>query len=200
MNKIPLALIYTRLGLGFAILCSSFFHLPYFSEIAITFFTLGLLTDIFDGIIARKYQLSTSGLRRLDSLVDQLFFLSVATAAYITWPNFFKQHTVSLLVLIGTELLAYAICLLKFRKEIATHTISSKFWTLLLFATLCQLLWTGNSVILFRLCFYAGLLTRLEIIGIILLLRQWAHDVPSLYHAILLRQGKPIIRHKLWNG
>jgi hypothetical protein len=96
--------------------------------------------------------------------------------------------------------LTYLICFLKFKKEVATHSISSKIWTLILFATLIQIMTTCHSTTLFQISFYIGLITRLEIIGIIFILRKWTNDVPSLYHAVLLRQGKSIKRNKLFNG
>jgi CDP-diacylglycerol--glycerol-3-phosphate 3-phosphatidyltransferase len=102
--------------------------------------------------------------------------------------------------LISAEFLAYAICFVKFKKEIATHSILSKGWALLLFATLLQIMITKNSTILFEFCFYVGIITRIEIMVIVLILRTWINDVPGIYQAILLRKGKPIRRNKLLNG
>jgi CDP-diacylglycerol--glycerol-3-phosphate 3-phosphatidyltransferase len=73
-------------------------------------------------------------------------------------------------------------------------------WALILFATILQIMITRNSTALFEICFYAGVITRLEIITIILVLKKWTNDVPGLYQAILIRQGKTITRHKLFNG
>ena len=144
--------------------------------------------------------ISTQNLRRLDSSIDQIFFVSILIATFIQCPNFFYSHKIQLLLLIGIEIVTYAVCFLKFKKEIATHAISSKIWTLILFAVLIQIMATCNSALLFQICFYTGILTRLEIIGIILLLKNWTNDVPSIYHAWLLRQGKTIKRNKLFNG
>jgi phosphatidylglycerophosphate synthase len=83
MTKLPLALIYTRLTIGLTIILLSVKHINNYKFIAISLFTIGLLTDIFDGIIARKLNISTSTLRRLDSTVDQVFFISFALATYI---------------------------------------------------------------------------------------------------------------------
>ncbi len=103
-------------------------------------------------------------------------------------------------ILLGVEALTYTVSFLKFRKEIATHSIGAKIWTLLLFATLVQLLLQCESGILFQCMFWVGLLTRIEIIVIILTLKQWENDVPTFYHALQLRRNKEIKRHKLFNG
>ena len=200
MRQIPKALIYSRLVIGLLILICSVFHIKNYSIIAVTLFTVGLLTDIFDGIIARRLNISTENLRRLDSTIDQLFFVLVATATFINSSQFFYDNKFELLILVSIETLAYLICFMKFKKEIATHSISSKVWTLILFATIIQLMVTKDSSALFQVCFYTGIATRLEIIAIILVLRNWTNDVPGLYQAVLLRQGKTIKRHKLFNG
>ena len=200
MINIPKALIYSRLILGFLILSLSLFHPEHYKIIVVMLFSVGLLTDIFDGIIARHLNISTQKLRRLDSTIDQIFFVTVAIAACILCPQFFKNNYIKLGVLLGCEALTYIICFVKFRKEIATHSISSKIWTLILFATLMQIMLTCNATGLFQICFYVGVITRLEIIGIILILRNWTNDVPSIYQAVLLRQGKPIKRNKIFNG
>lgn len=200
MKYLPKALIYSRLIIGIVILIISYYHIAHYNFIAVTLFTIGLLTDIFDGIIARRMNISTQNLRRLDSTIDLAFFIMVAIATFIECPQFFYDNHIKLIILLGLEALTYLVCFLKFRKEVATHAISSKAWALIVFATLVQIMVSCNSTILFQICFYTGVLTRLEIIGILFLLRKWTNDVPSVYHAMLLRQGKEIKRHKLFNG
>ena len=199
MKNLPIGLIYFRLCSGILILTLCFFDSNYYAAITAILFSLGLLSDIFDGIIARRLCIATQKLRRLDSLVDQVFFTCVTLALFIKWPGFFTHNATKILVLVSAEGIAYLVCWLKFRREVATHAIASKLWALILFATLFQVLLTGNSTVLFTVCFYVGLLTRLEIIGIILLLRRWAHDVSSIYHAYLIRRGQAITRHSLFN-
>ncbi|GAB4093320.1 CDP-alcohol phosphatidyltransferase family protein [Flaviaesturariibacter terrae] len=198
MKRIPLLLVLLRPLLGLTLLLLR--TQPHFGSIALLLLSAGLLSDIFDGIVARRMGVSTTSLRRLDSAADNLFWLLAALTAFLRFPGFFATHALSLLLLLGSEALVYTLSFLRFRKEVATHAIASKLWTLLLFATLLQLLLTGEAPVLYPICFWAGIATRVEIIGIILLLRQWTADVPSLLHALRLRQGKPLRRHKLFNG
>ena len=200
MKKIPLILIYSRLALGLLMLLLSFLKVSNYTTIAIALLTTGLLTDIFDGIIARKLNVSTQKLRRLDSSIDQAFFISVAISTYIQCPEFFNSNALKLILLLASEGLIYLVCFIKFKKEIATHSIGAKIWTLILFATLVQIIIQCQSTVLFELCFWVGILTRFEIIAIILTLKHWTNDVPSIYHAFKLRQGKEIKRNKLFNG
>ncbi len=198
--KIPIALIFSRLIIGLTVIVLSLTQVDNYKAIAIILLTIGLLTDIFDGIIARQLNVSSQKLRRLDSSIDQVFFISFAVATYIQCPDFFKANILKLSILLGFEALTYLICFLKFKKEIATHSIGAKIWTLLLFATIIQIILQCQSILLFNICFWVGLVTRLEIIAIILTLKKWTNDVPTFYHAIKLRHNKEIKRNKLFNG
>lgn len=198
--KIPIALIYLRLFLGFIIIVCSYYNINNYAVIAIIILTVGLLSDIFDGIIARKLNVSTQRLRRLDSTIDQIFFICVSIATFIQCPQFFKANTTKLIVLLSSEAFIYIVCFLKFKKEVATHTIGAKFWTLLLFATLVEVIIHCQSTVLFQLCFWVGIITRLEICAIIFTLKNWTNDVPSIYQAFQLKNGKSIKRNKLFNG
>jgi CDP-diacylglycerol--glycerol-3-phosphate 3-phosphatidyltransferase len=200
MKSIPITLIYARLLIGLCILLLSILQIEHYNIIAVVLFTTGLLTDIFDGIIARRLNVSSERLRRMDSSIDQVFFILVAIATYIQCKSFFYNNYIQLAILLGTEALTYVVSFVKFKKEVATHAISSKVWTLILFATLIHIMVDCTAPVLFQWCFYVGMISRLEIVAILLFLRKWTNDVPSVYHAILLRKGKEIKRHKLFNG
>ena len=200
MRNVPIAFIYSRLFIGVFLFSVSFLHWQHFNMLAIVLFTMGLLSDILDGIVARRLGISTQKLRRLDSSVDQIFWCLIAAAAFVQCPDFFYHNYIQLSILLAVEALTYLVSFMKFKKEVATHAISSKIWVLLLFATLVQVMAVCNSSIIFQLCFYVGIITRLEIICILFILKAWANDVPSVYHAIQLRRGKAIKRNKLFNG
>lgn len=200
MKRLPILLIYSRIALGAIIVGLSLLQPVHFRGIIITLIALGLISDILDGIIARRLGISTAKMRRMDSTVDQFFWLAVVASCYIITPDFFKSNLIQILILIGLEAVCYVISFVKFRKEVATHAISSKIWTLTLFATLIQIIALNHSVILFNICLYLGIVTRLEIVSIFLIIKNWTNDVPSVYHAVLIRKGKTIKRHKLFNG
>ncbi len=199
-KQIPIALIYSRLLLAAVILLLSIQQPLHYRLIINILLITGLLTDVFDGIVARKLNISTVKFRRLDSIVDQVFWISALIAAYFICEDFFKTHTVMLFLLLAAEVMTYGVSYIKFKKEVTTHAISSKFWTLTILATLVQIISSCDSSWLFMTCFYIGIVTRLEIIAILLLISKWENDIPSIYHAIRIRQGKAIRRNKLFNG
>lgn len=192
--------MYTRLVLGFVIVFLSYFQVTSYRVIIVSLIVLGLLTDVFDGLIARRLNVSTQKLRRMDSSVDQVFWICSLITSYVICDDFFKANYLKLLIILVVEGITYAVSFIRFQKEVATHAILSKIWTLTIMGTLIQIVITCDSLLLFNICFYIGIISRLEIISILLILKEWTNDVPSLYHAILLRQGKSIKRHKLLNG
>lgn len=200
MNHIPRILIFSRMLAGVLLIALSFTDLPSFKTIAVSLIAYGLLSDIFDGIIARRLGISTVNLRRLDSAIDQVFWISTAFAAYLQCPEFFVGNSTKLFILFAAEGTVYVVSFFKFRKDVATHALASKVWALSVCATLIQVVLTCRAPILFEVCFYLGVATRLEIIGILLILNEWTSDVPSLYHAVMLRRGRVVKRHKWFNG
>ncbi len=200
MKKLPITLIYSRVVIGAGILLLAIFHPVHFQSIIIALIAIGLLTDIFDGIIARQLKISTTKLRRMDSNVDMVFWISIAIASYIINPAFYWRICPQIIILVLLEAACYLFCFIRFKKEVATHAWSAKLWALLLFATLIQIVAGGTPAVIFNICFYVGVLSRLEIIAMLMVIKKWTNDIPTLYHAFKIRKDKPIKRYKLFNG
>ena len=200
MKNIPIALIYSRIFIGFAILLLAFYTPMHSVAYIIGLIITGLLTDIFDGIIARQLKISTTKMCRLDSNIDMVFWICVIAASYVLAPDFYRSNFVELAILVTLEACCYVLSYIRFKKEVATHALSAKAWALLLFATLIQVIATGTSGALFVLCFYWGIISRLEIIAMLIVIKKWTNDIPTIYHAFKIRKGKEIKRLKLFNG
>lgn len=160
---------------------------------------LGLFSDILDGIIARKYEVATAALRRLDSQADMLFWLSIGLATYLIYPDLILDHLTEVRVLLALEFLCYLLSLVKFRKESASHAFLSKMWGLSLLAVFTSMLGFEYAGIPFYVGLILGYIAHLDRLLITLLLPQWTHDVPSAYHAFLIRKGRVIKRHPYFN-
>lgn len=57
---------------------------------------VGLISDIFDGIVARRMGVATTKLRRADTIVDTFFFSAIVIAAWITHPEPFQKYIVGM--------------------------------------------------------------------------------------------------------
>ncbi len=151
---------------------------------------IGLLTDIFDGIIARKVGVSSEKLRRLDSQVDLVFWLSLGLATYFLNTELIKSHWQSIALIFTMEALCYIISILKFGKETCTHAFLSKMWGLSLLIAFTYLIGFQQAGWAFHLTIILGIISHIDVILIILILPKWQYDVPSCYHAWQIRQGK----------
>ena len=161
---------------------------------------LGLLSDIFDGIIARKQNISTEKLRRLDSQVDLIFWIAISIATWIIFPKLIHTNRIGLLSIIVMEAACYIISLVKFGKETCTHAFLSKMWGITLIIAFTTLIGFNHAGIPFKITVCLGLLSQLDVILIILILPKWTHDIPSSYHAYLIRKNIPFKRNKFLNG
>ncbi|MCB0700818.1 MAG: CDP-alcohol phosphatidyltransferase family protein [Chitinophagales bacterium] len=200
MKNIPIILVYSRLVASLIFILIAAYPLQGYKTVLIALLIYGILSDFFDGFIARKIGVSNEKLRRADSTVDQVFWIAVIAGTAITSRSFYSNNGLMISIILLLEALCYIISYIKFRKEVATHAIASKLWVVTLFACFIDVILNGDSTVVFYICFVVGVITRLEIVSILLVLKKWTNDVPSIYHAIQLRKGKTITRNKLFNG
>lgn len=199
MKTIPFLLILLRFISAFAILFLGYFVGETARSLIVTLMYFGLLTDIFDGIIARKVGVSSEKLRRLDSQTDLVFWLSIGFATYWLNPEIIQDHWKSITLIFGMEDLCYIISFWKFGKETCTHAWLSKLWGLSLLLTFTFLIGFNLANWAFYFCLILGLISHIDVILIILILPKWQFDVPSSYHAWKIRQGKSIKKSVLLN-
>jgi len=197
-KSIPYLLIFVRLLFASIILALA---LRSYDTPGLILFLMyaGILSDIFDGIIARRLNVSTQNLRLLDTFVDLLFYISLFTYINSLHSQLWSENTWLIISILSLEGMMYAICFLRFRKLPSPHAILSKFWGIYLVVEFTLLL-LGVSGIHFSIALIFGLVAHVDRVIIYSLLPNWDHDIPSAHHALLLRQGKPIRRRQLFNG
>ena len=200
MKRLPLLLIAFRFLLAPVMLYLGYFYKSTYSQLIVAILIAGLLSDIFDGIIARKQNTSTPTLRRLDSQTDMIFWLCAGFTAWFIWPDVIRANQQVVYILLGMEALCYLVSFLRFGKETCSHAYLSKFWGLTLLAAFIDLILNGQAGFLFYFCLMAGIISHLDRILITLILPKWQHDVPSAYHAWLIRKGKSFRRFLLFNN
>lgn len=190
LRNLPLALIAFRFVL--AIVCivlgvaGRSFAISGWVFVAIL--STGLLSDIFDGVVARRVGVVSATLRRLDSQTDMIFWLSAALAALLLHPDIVRTYAPGFLLLVGLEIACYGVSLLRFGRETCTHAYSAKLYGVTLLIGMCALLGFAEGGLPLWLMFVAGTLSGIDVILIVLLLPDWNYDVPSSYHAFRLRR------------
>ncbi|WP_027385668.1 CDP-alcohol phosphatidyltransferase family protein [Chryseobacterium gregarium] len=190
MKTVPYILIAVRFILAPVIMALAYLQGEESRFLILGLMYTGLLTDIFDGIIARKAGVSSEQLRRLDSQTDLVFWLSLGFASYFMAPELITNEWPGILLIFGMEALCYLVSFLKFGKETCTHAFLSKMWGLSLLIAFTYLIGFQQAGWAFYLTVALGFISHIDVILIVLLLPKWQYDVPSSYHAWKIRQGK----------
>ncbi|HET8714978.1 MAG TPA: CDP-alcohol phosphatidyltransferase family protein [Holophagaceae bacterium] len=184
MRRLPLALTLLRLALApVLVLLSGRPHPLLFGLIL----TAAVLSDIFDGVLARRLGVATPFLRRLDSAVDIVFYLAVGWTLWRLRPEVVRAHGILLGAVVGLELLRFGIERVKYGRKASYHLWSAKAWGLALFAGALGLLGFGGGPAWFGLMLWPGVFENLEALGVTFLLPSWTHDVPTAWHAARMR-------------
>jgi len=182
----PWLLIGVRLLLAPAIVTMAFHR---WRGVPLAFAIVGaLLSDVYDGVIARKLGVESTGLRRADSIADTIFYGAAAMSAWILVPKVVRSMLGVLTLLIVLECLRYAFDYRKFRREASYHSYSAKLWGLVLATALVLQLAFNVAGGLLRIAIWIGVLSDIEGLAISIILPVWARDVRSFAHALRLRK------------
>jgi CDP-diacylglycerol--glycerol-3-phosphate 3-phosphatidyltransferase len=179
-RHLPFALTTLRLLLGPVALLLALDNAPRW--IFLPLLVVGTLSDIFDGILARRFGVATPALRRYDSITDVIYYLFLLGALWRLCHDVVRQNFLALGVILILEAAVILVCLVKFRKYPATHSWLAKFYGLCLLVGLIALLAfdAGNWVVI-SLAIVA-VLTNGEIILLHLLASTPPVDVSSIFH------------------
>lgn len=187
-RQIPLYLI------GLRILLAPVLLLMYGSEVESVWYgvvlTVGLLSDVFDGILARKWGVATEKLRSLDSIADTVFYAGVFLVAVLKHPQLLMPFWFPLACFFLLEIGRHVFDQVKFGRSAAYHMWSAKTWGIFLFAGFTEILVFDVAGIGFLGALTLGILTNLEGLGASIILREWHHDVPTIYHAFALNRRR----------
>ena len=186
VNRAPLALTLLRAGLAPVVALLAVFY-PSPAAFAACLIA-AVISDYFDGVIARHLNIATANLRRLDSIADSLFYLSALFAAWWLYPQALAERLGPLAILIGLEILRYVFDYAKFRREASYHMWSSKLFGVALFLGFFSLLVFASDGLLVTLTIYVGIVSDIEGLAISFVLRDWRTDVPTIVHALRLRR------------
>jgi CDP-diacylglycerol--glycerol-3-phosphate 3-phosphatidyltransferase len=199
-TKIPLLLIGFRLVLGPVLIGLTYKYGNSIRMELVGLLVLGLLSDIFDGIIARRVGVSSERLRRMDSQTDLVFWLCVGWCAWLLNPEIIWGNKYSIFLVLLMEALTYVFSIVKFGKETCTHALLSKLWGITLLVAFIALIGFGYGGVTLFITIFFGVLGHIDVYLIIYFLPKWTHDVPSSYHAYLIGKGIPIHKNKWFNG
>jgi len=142
---------------------------------------VGTLSDIFDGILARRFGVATPALRRYDSITDVIYYLFILGALWRLCHAVVIQNLWAVAVMLFTEAAAVLVCAAKFRKYPATHSWLAKFYGLCMLGCLIALLAFNAGSWAIILLAIVALVTNSEIIAMHLMADKPPVDVRSIF-------------------
>lgn len=184
LNRIPGLLVGFRFAIAPLLLWDALDHTT--GMWFIVGYVAAVLSDIFDGIIARRLGVSTVQLRQADSWADICLYVCIALSAWLVYPQVVIDFALPLSIAIGAQLALFAISLVKFGKFPSFHTYTAKAWGIALLMATVGLFGFGYTKTLWLAIGFC-ILNSLEEVAMTLILPQWHHDVLSLFHAFKLR-------------
>jgi phosphatidylglycerophosphate synthase len=148
----------------------------------------GFLSDVYDGILARRWKTDTDALRVADSAVDIVFYLGILAAVVERhWPAV-RERWGLLIAVLSLEVIRMVFDWLKFRRMASYHSYTAKAWGILLAAATVALLCFDSSSWILTLALAWGIVCDLEGLAMSLILPKWTRDVKTLSRALAIRR------------
>lgn len=187
-HGVPRLLIYTRLFCAPLVLFAAFSGWPGTSLIAIA--AVAMVTDYFDGVIARWLKIDTAALRHFDSQADTVFYFAAGIALFVRFPAAWHDFRFSIAILVFVELGRMFFEWRKFGRPAAYHMWSAKLWGVSMLAGFVEIALGGGGPFMFA-AIVIGCLTNIEGLLASLALKDPHHDVPTAWHALrIARDGQ----------
>jgi CDP-diacylglycerol--glycerol-3-phosphate 3-phosphatidyltransferase len=178
-RHLPFALTTLRLLLGPIALACALTDVPRWIYLPILI--TATLSDIYDGILARKFGVSTPALRRYDSVTDVIYYLFILAVAWLLCKPVIMQNWVLIPLILFSEAAVILVGFVRFGKYPATHSYLAKFYGLCLLAALAALLvFNAGRWAIIALAVVA-LVTNSEIIAIHFLMDSAPVDIRSIF-------------------
>jgi CDP-diacylglycerol--glycerol-3-phosphate 3-phosphatidyltransferase len=147
-----------------------------------------LLSDIFDGVLARRWGCDTAGVRRFDTLADTVFYACVAVAIWLAQPEIWRRNGLMLAVLLGLELARLVFDMGKFGIAASYHSYLAKAWGLVMAIAVIGIFALGWPNPLIAVALGLGIACNLEGLAMSAVLPVWRKDVKGLAAAWHLRR------------
>jgi len=179
-RHLPFALTTLRLLLGpIALVCA---WTGVARLVFVPILVCGTLSDIFDGVLARRFGVATPELRRYDSITDVVYYLFLLACVWQLCRPVVTENPWAIAIILLSEAGSISVCAVKFGKYPATHSWLAKFYGLCLLGGLIALLAFGAGRWVVIVLAVVALLTNLEIIALHLLAGTPPVDVRSIFN------------------
>jgi len=188
MKSVPVALVVFRAIAGPLLLFGAIQRASGYALAGIL--VLAFLSDVFDGIIARRLGVATEGLRSADSIVDTFFYICAVIALWLYAPGVILANTTGILVLVILEIARQVLERIKYGRMAAYHFWSAKAWGVMLAFGFTEAFLTGEPGPLFQIAIIVGIVADIEGFAASMILSKWHHDIPHIWKAVSIQKSE----------
>ena len=148
-------------------------------------FVSALLSDVFDGVIARRLGVATEKLRVADSWTDGWFCLWIFACLWMARRDTLLDFAPLLTLSFALDWLGLLAAFVKYRRVPAYHSYLTKAAGAMLFFAVMLLIFNHRVLVVPALC--VAIAAHIERLLITLLLPRWTHDVSTVFKAWQLK-------------
>jgi CDP-diacylglycerol--glycerol-3-phosphate 3-phosphatidyltransferase len=148
----------------------------------------GFASDVFDGILARRWGTATAALRVADSAVDIVFYIGVLAAAIVRHGPVIRERIGLVAAVLTMEAARVLFDWLKYGRMASYHSYAAKAWGVLLAVATIAMLCFDRGYWLVTAALVWGIVCDAEGMAMSALLPEWTHDVKTLRRALALRK------------
>lgn len=188
MRRVPFALVVFRAIAGPLLVSAAILRAP--GVLLAAILVLAFLSDVFDGIIARRLGVATERLRSADSIVDTFFYIAAVIALWLYAPSVLIANTTGILIIVVLEVARQALERIKYGRMAAYHFWSAKAWGVMLALGFIEAFLTGAPGPLFRIAIIVGIVADVEGFVASLILSRWHHDIPHIWKAVAIDRAE----------
>ena len=182
-EKIPAMLVGLRILLApvlFFLIKDGRFH------VTAVLYAVAVVSDIYDGVIARRLGVSTLRLRLAEGYADIWLYFCVGVGIYFGCRELLAALAPPFFISMALQGGSWLFCLVRFGRITSYHSMLAKLTGLALLAGILSLLTAGASLPLVG-ALWIFVLNLIEEIAMTALLPKYHHDVWNIKAALLLR-------------
>jgi len=153
-------------------------------ELFTWFLLISYCTDMIDGFLARKYNITSPRGSQLDSIGDQLTFIVGLFGLFIFEFSFIKTHYILILIAFFPYIIQMFLAFKKYKKTTSFHTYLAKISAFIQAVFILSSLFFNPNISLFYFMIILGLVETMEEIILIFMYDKWVSDVKGIYWAI----------------
>jgi cardiolipin synthase (CMP-forming) len=142
---------------------------------------INLITDFFDGFIARRFNMQTDFGAKLDSLADDATYFLAFIGLFVFKFNEFIPYKISTLSFLVSYMITILISLIKFKAMPGLHLYSSKLGAVLQGSFFFVLFIFGFSPIFYYVMILLGIASFVEQIIILIIVKEMNPSYKGLY-------------------